>query len=172
MSKKIDKHSNPNRVEIERHSNKVVKSKISYENDKKHGVSTGWHEDGTKYFENMWIDGKEHGLAKGWYRDGVKVYQMPFREGKTHGMETGWWENSQKEVEKTWRLGKPQGMTTAWRKGGSKRQETYFLNLEIYACIEWDEYGNVTEIYIHPTIQLQSQQKQSPNQEKIISKNR
>ncbi len=149
MSKKIDKTKKqeksqpPNRIEMTRHSNGVVQSETPYVNGKKHGLNKWWREDGSKWIEEIWRSGKKHGMATDWYESGRKSEERMRKEGNSHGLETHWYKSGEKWWEIMWRNGKRQGVVTAWYENGQKIHQTYYGADAEYACVEWDEKGNI-----------------------------
>ncbi len=117
---KISKPPPPNRVEISRHSNDVVRCKTCYVNDRKHGMETVWNEAGGKMNESVWNRGKKQGVRTWWYKNGSKHWQETRSRNKEHGV------------------------TTNWHQNGSKQKEIYYIREKEYARIEWDDEGNIS----------------------------
>ncbi len=115
-------------IKITRHKNGKMESKTSYVNGKNHGIETGWYDDGTKRWREMWRRGKEHGVGTYWYNEGTKWAEGMWMDGKRHGAYTMRYPNGQKE----------------W--------EIYHLDNEPYAKIEWNEEGDVTKVNFPNTV--------------------
>ncbi len=119
-------------IKTERYSypNGNVSSKIYYKNGEKHGLETWWGKSGQKRLKAMWKDGKEHGLTIAWNEDGTKNREEMMKDDKSYGLDTRWGED------------------------GQKKQEIYYIEGDMagieYASIQWDEKGNVNEIYLPP----------------------
>jgi len=69
--------------------------------------SAYWDAEKTKKkAEANYKNGKRHGLRTGWYENGQKKFEWNHKNGESHGLETGWYENGQKEYEWNWKDGK------------------------------------------------------------------
>ena len=58
-----------------------------------------------KLFEKTFKDGKLDGLSTGWYENGQKWWEATYKDGKEDGKWTTWYENGQKRWEGTYKDG-------------------------------------------------------------------
>ncbi len=134
MTSEIIKIDATTKIKTTHYDNGGVESKTPYVSDKRHGLETGWDEDGRKWWTTPWKDGKQHGVRTQWYQNGAKY------------------------LESMWKDGKRQGAQTWGREDGTKRREILFTHDREYARMGWDKEGNVTEIdfprpsIINPTV--------------------
>ncbi len=123
MTTESTKVNDDTKIEITRHENEKIKSKIRYVADQKHGMETWWYENGTKRYKKMWDNGKNHGLRRRWDGDGYIEQETMWRSGKKHGVDRRWYGS------------------------GEKEEETYFVRGQEFAQIGWDKEGNVIKTY-------------------------
>ncbi len=166
---------NPTREKISYYPNGNIRSKTPLVTDKKHGTQFAWHEDGSKWYEIMWLSGKQHGPEVGWWGNGSKWLQEIWRNGKKHGFETVRYENGAKNYERMWVDGKHHGPEVGWWENGTKKEEIQHLRNKTFASMEWDKEGNVTATNFpsptnHPT--HKDSKKSNPQTKKIISTNK
>ncbi len=167
MSEEIIKINNNTEIKVIRHGNGEVESETPYVDGKKHGLQTRWYDDGTKEREERYKAEKKHGMETWWHENGEKWCERKWMEGKMHGMETGWYEGGQKHWEEMWKEDKRHGVYSRWWENGQKRYEAHYLDHEVYAEIEWDKRGIVTEVEF-PTPSITTTHK-SHKAKKIIS---
>ncbi len=113
------------KIEITRHENGKIKSKIHYVETQRHGLERWWYESGQKWHEITWRKGEKHGMATWWHEIDPKEWKMPQKDGKSHGIET-------------------------WCRGKSQKSwQEYYIAGKEYAWIEWHEDGSLIEAYFH-----------------------
>ncbi len=143
---KIRKSAPQTEIETRCYSNGKVESKISYVNGKKHGMAVTWREDGSKQCEQMWRDGKPHGSERWWNSDGGKWREQMHVDDKWHGLERMWHDNGSNWHVNMCRVGDKHGVCASWHKNGQKSMDSYYILDEVYARIEWDEKGHLSEV--------------------------
>ncbi len=77
--------------------------------------------------EHLNADGKSHGLSTNWHENGQKQYEENYVNGEPHGLYTEWHENRQKKYEVNWVHGEKKGLATEWHENGEKKSETNYV---------------------------------------------
>ncbi len=155
---------------LERYEGGAKKRKTKRVRGKKHGADTHWRETGRISQRVMWKDGKKHGLEIAWWDNGQKESESMWKDGKRHGISRMWGEDGFKWSEAMWREGTQHGGETWWDRFSQKKIENYIVDSKESACIDWDEKGTISVVYIPKTIA-----KPIPNtalKSKAASKNR
>ena len=85
------------------YNNGLKKFKGTYENEKKEGVHTRWHENGQQEAEVTFKEGRiKDGLVRYWHDNGLRRYQGTYKNGEKEGKWTSWNINGKKEKEENY----------------------------------------------------------------------
>ncbi len=144
MTKEKDKIHNTI-TKITRHESGKIASKGHYMNGKRHGLATGWRDNGTKQWEMLYRHDKPHGIKIEWRDNGMKHNESVYKGGELHGVVTEWYENGEK-AEKMFKEGHAHGLWVWWYENGVKEMEIYHFCGEGYASIKWNKEGNVIDV--------------------------
>jgi len=130
-------------IELNHHTNGVIKLQLPFTNGIPHGNRIMWHSNGQKESEGSFENGARAGLWKTWYPSGQPAKQGKFVNGKPEGMQIFWHTNGVKSVEWDHKEGYPHGEIKSYHPNGQPNQQGAFLEGKKNGnWIAWDENGN------------------------------
>lgn len=129
-------------IELNHHTNGVLKLQLPFTNGVPHGHRIMWHSNGQKESEGNFENGARAGLWKTWYPSGQPDKQGKFVNGKPEGMQIFWHTNGVKSVEWMHRDGIPHGEMKAYHPNGKlKQQGDYLEGRRNSQWMAWDKQG-------------------------------
>ncbi len=97
-----------------------------YVNGRLHGARTEWDRLGNRISETNYIDGAMTGPETHWYLSGQVMAVTHYVKGARHGLSTRWCENGQKRFEWSYANNTKNGMQSTWYVSGQKYSESIF----------------------------------------------
>lgn len=97
-----------------------------YLNGRLHGARIDWDRLGNRLSERNYVDGAITGPETYWYLNGQLMAVTHFLEGARHGPATRWCENGQKRYEWSYADNMKNGVQSEWYANGQKRSESDF----------------------------------------------
>lgn len=129
--------------------NGQIKVRGNFQNGKKHGKWTEWHQNGqTKLkMQFLWDDTtdnfgtKWNGVPEGkiieWYDNGNKKLEGQYKNGLAYGIFTEWYDNGQKEREENYENGFQEGESFVWGKDGKLITKIIYKKSNFYKIINY-----------------------------------
>ncbi|MFA6545359.1 MAG: toxin-antitoxin system YwqK family antitoxin [Limisphaerales bacterium] len=105
-------------IVVERYPAGQMQSLSVISNGLLHGLSEGWHTNGTLQVREHFIAGKSHGTRTKWYPNGAKLSEATIVEGRLHGTFCRWHENGVLAEEIELREDQPSGLSLAYYPSG------------------------------------------------------
>jgi antitoxin component YwqK of YwqJK toxin-antitoxin module len=110
-----------------------------------HGARTGWDRSGNRVSETMYVNGAKTGPETFWYTSGQVMAITNFVDGGRHGLSSRWCENGQKRFEWSYANNMKNGVQTAWYPSGQKQNEGVFTDDRPSGRLSrWYENGQLT----------------------------
>jgi antitoxin component YwqK of YwqJK toxin-antitoxin module len=99
-----------------------------YVNGKLYGARTEWDRLGNRISETNYIDGAMTGPETHWYLSGQVMAITHYVKGARHGLSTRWCENGQKRFEWSYANNMKNGMQSTWYLSGQKYSEYFYAD--------------------------------------------
>ena len=129
-------------MELDYHTNGVVKLQMTFTNGLPYGLNTVWHSNGNKQSEGKFLKGKRNGLWEMWFDNGKPDKAGNFVNGKPDGLQVFWHTNQVKSVEWEYKNGMPHGKMKRFHENGKLEQEgSYDMGMRTGEWFAWDENG-------------------------------
>ena len=129
-------------MELDYHTNGLVKFQMTFTNGLPYGTNTVWHLNGKKQTEGTFSEGKRTGLWNMWFDNGKPDKAGTFLNGKPDGLQVFWHTNEVKAVEWEYKEGMPHGKIKRYHENGQLEQEgSYDMGLRTGEWFAWDENG-------------------------------
>jgi antitoxin component YwqK of YwqJK toxin-antitoxin module len=84
--------------------------------------------DGSKAYEELYVDGRLHGARVEWDRVGNKISETTYNDGAKTGPESHWYLSGQVMAVTHYLNGARHGLATRWCDNGQKRHEWSYVN--------------------------------------------
>ena len=84
--------------------------------------------DGSKAYEELYVDGRLHGARVEWDRVGNKLSETTYNDGAKTGPESHWYLSGQVMAVTHYLNGARHGLATRWCDNGQKRHEWSYVN--------------------------------------------
>ena len=94
------------------------KSRSAVSNGLLHGLSEGWHTNGTRQVEEHFVAGTSHGLRTKWHPNGQKLSEVGIVDGKLDGRFQRWDEDGSLAEEVELKVGVEDGVSRAYYPSG------------------------------------------------------
>jgi antitoxin component YwqK of YwqJK toxin-antitoxin module len=119
----------------------------SYVNGRLHGARTEWDRLGNRISERTFVDGAITGPETYWYLSGQLMAVTNFLNGARHGMVTRWCANGQKRYEWSYADHRKNGLQSDWYANGQKRSELIYKDDRIAGGVtKWYRNGQMQSI--------------------------
>ena len=129
-------------MELDYHTNGIVKLQMTFTNGLPYGTNTVWHLNGNKQTEGEFADGKRNGLWRMWFDNGKPDKVGTFVNGKPDGLQVFWHTNQVKAVEWEYKEGMPHGKIKRFHENGELEQEgSYDMGMRTGEWFAWDKNG-------------------------------
>ena len=92
-----------------------------YVDGRLHGARTGWDRQGNKISETTYVNGAKTGPETFWYASGQMMAMTHFVNAGRHGLASRWCANGQKRFEWSYANNMKDGVQTSWWVNGQKR---------------------------------------------------
>jgi len=130
-------------IELNHHTNGVLKLRLPFTNGVPHGRRIMWHPNSQKESEGDFKAGARSGLWNSWFPNGKQDKQGTFVNGKPDGLQIFWHTNGVKSVEWVHKEGYPHGEMKSYHQNGRPNQQGAFREgKQTGNWIAWDEDGN------------------------------
>jgi len=99
-----------------------------YVNGRLHGARTEWDRLGNRISETTYVDGAKTGPETHWYASGQVMAITHFVNGGRHGQSSRWCENGQKRYERSYANNLKNGPQLKWYVNGQKYSEAIYAD--------------------------------------------
>lgn len=106
---------------VSREKDGHLRSASEVKDGRLHGLSEGWHENGTLQVSERFLRGSSNGLRTKWRADGTRESEAEIRNGRLDGRFTRWNESGLRIEEAFFKDGVPVGEARQWHPDGSLR---------------------------------------------------
>ena len=96
------------------HNNGNQKGELNYKDGKLYGTQKEWRSNGKLHFISTYKDGKKNGLETNYFFDGQKQNEGKYKDGNQAGLWSGWYNNGQLHFTSTYKDGNQDGLYTEW----------------------------------------------------------
>lgn len=126
-----------------RSSGEVMETGSYNEHGQRHGMVTGFQEDGQISREMPFVEGKLHGLYLT-FTDGTLVRELEYQEGERHGRLLHYYPSGEKNMEEFYSEGKRSGTRRTWKEDGQLvAKDSYKDGQKHGASYQYFEDGSV-----------------------------
>lgn len=128
-----------------RSSGEVMEKGTYNEDGQRHGMITGYQEDGQIAREMPFVEGKLHGLYLT-YADGNLIRELEYEHGERHGRLLHYYPSGEKNLEEFFSKGKRDGTRRTWNEDGQLiAQETYKEGKKHGASYRYFDDGSIRQ---------------------------
>ncbi|WP_299459710.1 hypothetical protein [uncultured Microscilla sp.] len=106
---------------VEHYTTGKVKSKSTYYQGEKHGVSKGWYAGGQRWFERGYAKGRKHGKQQIWWQNGQLKLTANAYNDMYEGSVKQWYFNGRLYRDFNYKKGKEEGHQRMWKTDGRIR---------------------------------------------------
>jgi len=124
---------------IERYEDGKLKSRSAISNGLMHGLSEGWHTNGTLQISEPFLNGVSHGTRVKWHPNGQKLSEATVVHGQLHGPFRRWHENGKLAEEMVLKSGAPDGKAVSYFPSGYIQAETTLSNGVLVHQAHWKD---------------------------------
>jgi len=127
-----------------------------YVDGRLHGARTEWDRLGNRISETTYSDGAKTGPESHWYLSGQVMAVTHFEKGARHGLSTRWCENGQKRFEWSYTDNVRNGLQSTWYVNGQKSSEAIYRDGRRRGRLtKWYENGQLkTDVNIDSSRQI------------------
>lgn len=117
---------------------KQLEFRYNFLNNRLHGLSEGWYENGQISYKNQWVSGNKHGERIGWRSNGQISHIANHQNGYRHGLLCYWYPDGQLKLVSYYKNGKLHGFTQKYFSNGQISYEANDVNGEKRWFKYWD----------------------------------
>lgn len=124
------------------HPNGTKSKEAYFVNDKLHGISRIWDEDGLLIEESRYVMGELEGRYITYHRNGKLSGDYNFSKGKMQGTQREYYENGKLKRQFEASNDMKEGLSTWYHENGKKQEESYYVNNKLHGISKvWDADG-------------------------------